>query len=84
MLKQLEIYLAQHKIKNFQIRKAIADNLPIEDNSLNCIFIFNAVHHFKLLKFLNETSRVLRANGYLFIYTRLRSQNEREMGKVLS
>ena len=79
MLKQLEGYLAQHGIKNFQIREAPAKNLPIEDNSLDCIFTFNAIHHFKLLRFLKEASRVLKNNGYLFIYTRLRSQNSRNI-----
>lgn len=75
MLKQLDGYLAQHEIKNFQIREASAEDLPIEDDSLNCIFTFNAIHHFKLLGFLEEASRVLKNNGHLFIYTRLRSQN---------
>ncbi len=75
MLKQLDGYLAQHEIKNFQIREASAEDLPIEDDSLDCIFTFNAVHHFKLLGFLEEASRVLKNNGYLFVYTRSRSQN---------
>lgn len=79
MLKQLEVHLAQHGIKNFQIREAPAKDLPIEDDSLDCIFTFNAIHHFKLLGFLKEASRVLKDNGYLFIYTRLRSQNSRNI-----
>lgn len=79
MLKQLEGYFDQHGIKNFQIREAPAKDLPIEDDSLDCIFTFNAIHHFKLLRFLKEASRVLKNNGYLFIYTRLRSQNSRNI-----
>jgi ubiquinone/menaquinone biosynthesis C-methylase UbiE len=79
MLKQLGGYLAQHEIKNFQIREAPAKDLPVEDDSLDCIFTFNAIHHFKLLGFLEEASRVLKNNGYLFIYTRLRSQNSKNI-----
>ena len=38
---------------------------------------FNAIHHFSLQNFLKESSRVLKNNGKLFIYTRLRDQNAR-------
>lgn len=79
MLEQLKEYFTQHKIKNFQIKKAFADNLPFENDSLDCILTFNAVHHFKLLKFLKESSRILKKTRYLFIYTRLRSQNKRNI-----
>ncbi len=79
MLKQLNEHLTQNNIRNFRIEKAEASELPIEDNSLDCVFAFNAIHHFKLIKFLNECCRVLKNNGYLFIYTRLRSQNCRNI-----
>ena len=79
ILKQLDNYLTKHKIKNFKAIKALAENLPLANNSLQAIFTFNAIHHFDLLDFLKETSRVLRDNGHLFIYTRLRSQNKRNI-----
>jgi len=85
MLNELIQNLKEHKIKNFKAIKAPADDLPLADNSLDCMFTFNAIHHFKLLDFLKEASRVLRDNGYLFIYTRLRSQNKRNIwGKYFS
>ena len=59
--------------------KACAMSLPLSDESLNCIFSFNAVHHFTLLDFLQETARILQDGGYLFVYTRLRSQNSRSV-----
>ena len=53
--------------------------LPLSDESLNCIFTFNAVHHFALLAFLHETAKILQDGGYLFVYTRLRNQNSRSV-----
>ena len=53
--------------------------LPLADNSLDAVFTFNAIHHFNFSHFLEEVSRVLRNNGYLFIYSRLRSQNKRNI-----
>ena len=79
MLKQLDAYLTRHEIKNFQIRETFAENLPVEDGTVYCIITFNAIHHFKLFEFLEEATRVLREDGYLFIYTRLRSQNHRNI-----
>ncbi|MEE8596708.1 MAG: class I SAM-dependent methyltransferase [bacterium] len=66
-------------VKNFKIIKSLAENLPLQTNSLDYIFTFNTIHHFKLINFLKETSRILRNNGYLFIYTRLKSQNKRNI-----
>ncbi|MBI2110241.1 class I SAM-dependent methyltransferase [Candidatus Woesearchaeota archaeon] len=79
MLKQLKTFLEKHKIRNFKTIKALARKIPLKDNSLDCIFTFNAVHHFKILQFLKESSRILKDGGYLFIYTRLRSQNRRNV-----
>lgn len=38
---------------------------------------FNAIHHFEIAKFFNETARVLRSGGFLGVYTRSRAQNEK-------
>jgi ubiquinone/menaquinone biosynthesis C-methylase UbiE len=75
MLKQMTANLQEHNIKNFSVVQAPADTLPLKTGSLHCIFTFNAIHHFGLYEFLKECSRVLRSDGYLFVYTRLRSQN---------
>ncbi len=79
MLKQTRAYLIKHQIKDFETKKALACILPIKDNSLDCVFSFNAIHHFNLPGFLNEVSRILKGEGYLFIYTRLKGQNERNI-----
>ncbi len=62
--------------QNLQTKQAFAEKLPFEDNSLDCIFSFNAIHHFKINEFAKECNRVLKNNGVLFIYTRLKEQNE--------
>jgi ubiquinone/menaquinone biosynthesis C-methylase UbiE len=79
MLGQLKEYLTQHKIENFQIKQNPAENLTIQDASLDCVFTFNAIHLFKISAFLKEASRILKDEGYLFIYTRLKSQNIRSI-----
>ena len=63
-------------IQNLQTKQAFAEKLPFADNSLDCIFSFNAIHHFKINEFAKECNRVLKNNGLLFIYTRLKDQNE--------
>ena len=62
--------------QNLQTKQAFAEKLPFDDNSLDCIFSFNAIHHFKINEFAKECNRVLKNNGVLFIYTRLKEQNE--------
>jgi len=62
--------------QNLQTKQAFAEKLPFADNSLDCIFSFNAIHHFKINEFAKECNRVLKNNGLLFIYTRLKEQNE--------
>ncbi|KPK99593.1 MAG: hypothetical protein AMJ91_07265 [candidate division Zixibacteria bacterium SM23_73_3] len=79
MLKELTKNLQEHKIGNFKAIRAPAMALPLSANSLDAMVTFNAIHHFILPDFLGETCRVLRDDGYLFIYTRLRSQNKRNI-----
>jgi len=62
--------------KNLQTKYAFAEKLPFDDNSLDCIFSFNAIHHFKINEFAKECNRILKNNGLLFIYTRLKDQNK--------
>ena len=62
--------------QNLQTKQAFAEKIPFDDNSLDCIFSFNAIHHFKINEFAKECNRILKNNGLLFIYTRLKDQNE--------
>jgi ubiquinone/menaquinone biosynthesis C-methylase UbiE len=79
MLDELMKISKKRKIKNFNIIKSSAERLALDKEIFDCILTFNAIHHFKILDFLKEGIRVLKDNGYLFIYTRLRSQNKRNI-----
>ena len=76
MLQEASNYLKNSGFSNFQTIKANANEIPLEKNSLDCIFTFNAIHHFKINEFAKECNRVLKNNGLLFIYTRSKDQNE--------
>ena len=79
MLESLKCYLREHNMTNFCVRQGNAKRLPLENRSMDCIVTFNAIHHFDVPKFLSESLRILKDNGHLFIYTRLRNQNFRNI-----
>ena len=79
MLTYLENYLIEQNATNFCVRPGNADKLPLENNSMDCIVIFNAIHHFDIQRFLAEALGCLKNDGHLFIYTRLRNQNSRNI-----
>ena len=79
MLDEVDGYLSRHGIRDFKIKQSLDRQLPFEDASLDCLFTFNAIQHFTLPRFLKETERVVKDEGRLFIYTRLRSQNRRNI-----
>jgi ubiquinone/menaquinone biosynthesis C-methylase UbiE len=79
MLKNLSTYLTRQDIRNFSTKCSTAETMPFPNNTLDCIFTFNAIHHFDLPRFLSESARVIRSGGYLFVYTRLREQNSKNI-----
>ena len=79
MLKQAADYLTHHDIIDFKTISADGKNIPLKSNSMDCVFTFNAVHHFDFQKFIEESARIIQPNGRIFIYTRLRSQNARNI-----
>jgi ubiquinone/menaquinone biosynthesis C-methylase UbiE len=79
MLKALTKYLAKHDISNFSVKQSVAETMPFPDSVLDCVCTFNAIHHFHLSSFINESARVIKKGGYLFVYTRLREQNSRNI-----
>ncbi|MGI9535312.1 MAG: class I SAM-dependent methyltransferase, partial [Thermodesulfobacteriota bacterium] len=79
MLEQTSLNLKKEGIINYETIKAEASILPLEDGSMDCLFTFNTMNHFDIPKFLHEAVRVLKSGGILFIYTRLRSQNARNI-----
>ena len=79
MLESLENYLVEQNTTNFCVRHGDANRLPLDNDSIDCIVTFNAIHHFDVPKFLSESLRVLKDEGHLFIYTRLRNQNSKSI-----
>jgi len=79
MLKSLESNLTEQKITNFCTREGNADRLPLDNKSIDCIVTFNAIHHFDVPKFLSESLRSLKADGRIFIYTKTRNQNSKNI-----
>lgn len=75
MLEQVADYLTQHQCLHFTTLRADGNEIPLEDHSLDCVLTFNAIHHFDLIQFIRNAARVVKADGNIFIYTRLRSQN---------
>ena len=79
MLKHLKSYLIDNNFSNFCVKHGNADKLPLENDSMDYIVTFNAIHHFDIQKFLAEVQRGLKDEGRAFIYTRLRNQNSRNI-----
>lgn len=76
MLKQFEKHVReQNCLSQIQTIKSSAEVLPFPDCFLDCLLVFNAVHHFDLPGFIRESARTLKEGGYLFIYTRTPEQN---------
>jgi ubiquinone/menaquinone biosynthesis C-methylase UbiE len=79
MLEALNRNMTDDGIEKYTLIQSSAEDLPLPDNSYDCIFTFNAIHHFDLFRFIDQCSRILKNDGYLFIYTRLREQNKRNV-----
>lgn len=75
MLKQVSNILGAAGVTNFSTIKSGAEHVPLRDNSIDCVFTFNAIHHFDFVAFMQESARIVRDGGSIIIYTRLRSQN---------
>ena len=75
MLEQVSSILGVAGLTNFSTIESAAEHIPLVDNSIDCIFTFNAIHHFDFVAFMQEAARIARDGGSIIIYTRLRSQN---------
>ncbi len=75
MLEQVSNILGAAGLTNFSTIESTAEHIPLRDNSIDCVFTFNAVHHFNFVAFMQETARIVRDGGSIIIYTRLRCQN---------
>jgi ubiquinone/menaquinone biosynthesis C-methylase UbiE len=79
MLASLRKYFRTYNILNSSTIVSPAEKIPLLNKQLDSIFTFNAVHHFNLFKFLDEANRVLKKEALLFVYTRTRPQNSRNI-----
>jgi ubiquinone/menaquinone biosynthesis C-methylase UbiE len=79
MLEHVSDYLTNHNLTQFETIQAGAENFPLKNNSMDCVLTFNAVHHFDFFKFIEKAADVIKAEGNIFIYTRYRSQNARNI-----
>lgn len=79
MLQQVAAYLTHHHVSQFETLRANGNEIPLGKRSMDCVLTFNAVHHFDLVGFLENAVRVSKPGGKIFIYTRLRSQNARNV-----
>ena len=75
MLEQVSNILWAEGLANFSTIESAAENIPLVANSIDCIFTFNAIHHFDFAAFMQEAARIVKYGGNIIIYTRLRSQN---------
>ncbi len=76
MLRELSRRLDACGIRGYRTVESGIDDVALPDASLDCVFTFNAIHHFGPLSVLNWARRVLREDGSTFIYTRTPDQNE--------
>jgi SAM-dependent methyltransferase len=79
MLEQTSSYLRAAGVTNFETIRSLAKDVPLADNSMGNIFSFNAIHHFDFIKFMEKSAKVIRDRGCIFIYTRLRCQNAKNV-----
>jgi ubiquinone/menaquinone biosynthesis C-methylase UbiE len=79
MLRTLQEELRQRNLHVYGAVQAAAQDLPFPDQHLGAVVTFNAFHLFEIPSFLHECARTLQAGGLLLVYTRLRSQNKRNI-----
>ena len=56
-----------------------ASGLRLPDGALDCVVTLNAIHHFDPVAFLGQATRAVKSSGHVFVYTRLKSQNARNI-----
>ena len=75
MLDELTLSFGDHGLRNFKTVHARVEDSILEHGSIDCIFSFNAVHHFDFPAFLVTMRDCLKPGGQGFIYTRTPEQN---------
>ncbi len=75
MLDELTRSFDDNGIEHFKTVHARVEDLDLEDGSLDCVFSFNAVHHFDFPVFTMTMRDSLKPGGHGFVYTRTPEQN---------
>ena len=75
MLRTAEKYLKDHGQDSYYTQKIDANQLSFTPGSLDCIFMFNTIHHMDAVQFLNGAAPQLKTGGRIFVYTRFNKQN---------
>ncbi len=76
MLQELSQRFDACGIGGYKTVESGIDDVVLPDASLDCVFTFNAIHHFGPLSVLKWARSFLRKGGTTFIYTRTPAQNE--------
>lgn len=79
MLTALQHNFGKAGLTNYETLHSRVETATLPASHFNTIFTFNALHHFNLKLFLQKCARWLSPAGHLFIYTRLRQQNARNI-----
>ena len=79
MIRQTACYLEQRGQKRFSALLIDASDLKLNRGTMDFVSTFNAIHHFEPIRFLNQAGEALKTGGDVFIYTRLKSQNRRNI-----
>ncbi|XP_040282914.1 putative methyltransferase DDB_G0268948 [Bufo bufo] len=68
---QIEEANKTHKLPNTTFRALPAEEVPVDDASVDLITACAAVHWFDIAKFMKEVDRILKPHGCLALYTYL-------------
>jgi len=79
MLTELSGYLTAQGFRNFKTVVSRIEDFNPGAGLFDCVFTFNAVHHFDFATFLERSGEVLRPGGRMFVYTRTPQQNARSI-----
>ncbi len=79
MVEETARYLKRHGQSKFVAHHIDASDLRMPDGTLDCVVTFNAIHHFDPVAFLGQATRAVKSSGRVFVYTRLKSQNARNI-----
>ncbi len=77
MLDEAVAALDASRITAYEIVQSSIAELELPAQAFDCVFTFNAIHHFDFATFLAKAGTAVKAEGQVFIYTRLPEQNAR-------